>query len=80
MAKQKGITIDQLYKECEKQIKAGRGNRRILISSDDEGNEYHELFFGFSPDMDFSSDPSMKSMLPYGVTPEDVDREYIVLG
>lgn len=77
--KEKGITIKQLYEECARQIKAGRGDRHVLISQDDEGNGYHELFYGFSPDLDFSQ-PGMDWMLPCGVTAEDVEREYIVLG
>ena len=36
MAKEKGITIMQLYAECVKQINAGNGNRHIMISGDDE--------------------------------------------
>lgn len=30
-------------------MKAGNGKRYIMISGDDEGNSYHELFYGFSP-------------------------------
>lgn len=79
MAKEKGITIEQLYVECAKQIKAGNGKRHIMISQDDEGNGYHELFYGFSPDLDFTQ-PGMEGLLPYGVTPEQVKQEYITLG
>lgn len=79
MAKEEAITIEQLYLECAKQIKAGNGKRHILLSGDDEGNSYHELFFGFSPDLDFSG-PYMEGVLPYGVTAEQVKKEYIVLG
>ena len=79
MAKEMGITIMQLYAECVKQINAGNGNRRIMISGDDEGNSYHELFYGFSPELDFSQ-PGMEMLLPYGVTAEEVNRNYIVLG
>ena len=49
MAKEMGITVMQLYAECVKQINAGNGKRHIMISGDDEGNSYHELFFGFTP-------------------------------
>ena len=79
MAVDKGITIEQLYKECARQIKAGNGKRHILLSGDDEGNSYHELFYGFTPDMDFD-EPYMAGCLPYGVTANDVKNEYIVLG
>ena len=79
MAKEKGITIEQLYFECVKQMKAGNGKRHILLSGDDEGNSFHELFYGFSPDLDFSS-PYMDGCLPFGVTAEQVKKEYIILG
>ena len=73
------MTIEDLHDACVRQMAAGNGQRRILLSGDDEGNSYHELFFGFSPDMDFD-DPVMSCCLPYGVTPKDVARDYIVLG
>lgn len=41
-------TVKALAKECEDLIKAGLGDKEILISADDEGNEYHSLFFGFT--------------------------------
>lgn len=79
MAKEKGITIIQLYLECAKQIKAGNGKRHIMISNDDEGNGFHELFFGFSSDIDFS-EPWAAGMLPYGVKAEQAKKSYITLG
>ena len=78
MAKQKGITVMQLYTECSKQVAAGNGKRHIIISGDDEGNSFHELFYGFSPCKDAIGDDS--SLYPYGVTPEQADKEYITLG
>ena len=78
MANNQGITVEQLYEECAKQIKAGNGKRHIMISEDDEGNGYHELFIGFSPDYDFSELPNY--MLPYGVSAEMATRSYIMLG
>lgn len=73
----KGITIEQLYKECAKQIKAGNGKRHVMLSNDDEGNGYHELFFGFTPTEKCVSDDYL---LPYGVTMQEAEKEYIVLG
>ena len=75
--KKKGITIEQLYIECAKQIKAGNGKRHVLLSNDDEGNGYHELFFGFTPTEKCVSDDYL---LPYGVTMQEAEKEYIVLG
>lgn len=41
------ITVKELKCLCDEQIKAGNGNKQILISSDDEGNFYHHLFQGY---------------------------------
>ena len=76
MAKEKGITIEQLYQCCASEIKNGNGKRHIIISGDDEGNSFHELFYGFSPVTDTFPD---ESMLPYGVTPSQAAKEYITL-
>ena len=46
------ITIKELAYLCKKEIDAGYGNREIYISSDDEGNSYHGLYFGFTKDKD----------------------------
>lgn len=43
----KALTINDLKKECEKQIKLGNGNKTIMISQDDEGNGYHYLWYTF---------------------------------
>ena len=43
----KAKTVKELAKDCEALIKAGLGDKEVLISADDEGNEYHTLFFGF---------------------------------
>lgn len=77
-SKEKGITIIQLYLECARQINAGNGKRHIIISGDDEGNSFHELFFGFSPCKDAIGDDDY--LYPYGVTPEQAEKEYITLG
>lgn len=44
----KVLTIKDLKKECEKQIKQGNGDKVIMISSDDEGNSYHYLWYSFT--------------------------------
>ena len=42
------LTIKQLAKLCAEEIKAGNGDKKILISSDDEGNGFHGLFYPFT--------------------------------
>ena len=41
-----GITVDQLAEMCKKAQAAGLGSRMVLMSSDDEGNEYHQAWEG----------------------------------
>jgi len=43
------ITVKELAKACAAQVKAGNGDKKILLSDDDEGNGYHQLFFLFTP-------------------------------
>ena len=42
----KGITIDQLAEMCKKQQALGNGKKMVLMSSDDECNEYHQAWNG----------------------------------
>jgi hypothetical protein len=42
------ITVKELYKLCEQEIKAGNGDKNIVISDDNEGNGYHGMFYGFT--------------------------------
>ena len=45
----KALTIKDLKRACESEIRKGNGNKTIMISSDDEGNSYHYLWFAFTP-------------------------------
>ena len=72
----KALTVNELLSECLHLQKEGKGNQRILISSDDEGNGYHELFFGFTLTKDASF--LEHSFVDY---PHDIVlKEYMVLG
>jgi len=44
----KGFTVEELYKFCQDAIMNGHGKKHIQISSDDEGNSFHSLFYGFT--------------------------------
>jgi hypothetical protein len=44
----KALTINDLLKECKKQVAKGNGDKTIMISSDDEGNSYHYLWYSFT--------------------------------
>ena len=58
------LTIKQLYYECARAIKNGNGDKFILISSDDEGNAYHALWYGL-----MDNDNEVEDMLE--ITPVD---------
>ena len=73
----KAITVEQLHVACGMLIRKGMGKRHILVTDDDEGNGYNELFCGFSPVTDTFPD---ESILPYGVTQDVAEKEYITLG
>ena len=45
----RALTIRDLMKECVREIKKGNGDKTIMISSDDEGNSYHYLWYSFTP-------------------------------
>jgi hypothetical protein len=50
-----GITIDQLAEMCKKAQAAGLGSKMIIMSSDDEGNEYHQAWEGLHDGKEFET-------------------------
>jgi hypothetical protein len=50
-----GITIDQLAEMCKKAQAAGLGSKMIIMSSDDEGNEYHQAWEGLHDGKEYAS-------------------------
>lgn len=73
------VTVEQLANMCNNLVRGGKGKKKIMISSDDEGNEYHELFFGFTEDASSLFDGECPPLMPCGVTKENI-KNYIVLG
>lgn len=45
------MTVAKLLTICKEQIAKGNGDKNIYLSDDDEGNGYHEMFYGFSEDV-----------------------------
>ena len=65
-----GLTVNDLLELCKKEVENGNGERKIMISCDDEGNDYHNLYYEFTPaeklfvdeDGEYDEDD-----LPYGI-------------
>ena len=72
------LTINDLAKSVNEEIKKGNGAKKILISNDDEGNGYHGLYFRFAPAGNIFSG-SYPPSLPYEVNKEEL-KDYIILG
>ena len=72
------LTINDLAKFVNAEIKKGNGAKKIMLSNDDERNGYHGLYFAFTPtDKIFSG--SFPPSLPYEVNKEEL-KDYIILG
>ena len=67
------IKVKELYKMCEEQINKGNGDKKVLISADDEGNGFHHLFYSFMENVKEYQDEI------YCVREEELD-DYIILG
>lgn len=70
------ITVKQLLQACKEEVAKGNGDKYILISGDDEGNSFHELFYLFT----HMKGEDINYGLPFGVSEEDVSTKYIILG
>ena len=81
----KPLTIKELLKECERQIKKGNADKVIMISSDDEGNSYHYLWYAFT-DMKTMEEPitigNKKIECPFEFADENIAKkeDTIILG
>lgn len=73
----KALTIKELHQHLAKAIKDGLGDKLILLSGDDEGNYYHEMFYAITKVDDCVSE---NHQLPYGVSLNNARRDYIILG
>jgi hypothetical protein len=44
----KQIKLKDLYEACKKQMEKGNGDKTLVVANDNEGNEYHGMFFTIS--------------------------------
>lgn len=68
------ITVKKLIKMCQDQIKKGNGDKVILLSSDDEGNEFHTMYYGFTDDK-----KELQSLAKYGMFHDHNDPDEVVI-
>lgn len=47
------MTIKELKKYVDAEIRKGNGDMTVMISDDDEGNGYHYVWYAFTPATDF---------------------------
>lgn len=45
------LTVLDLFKALEAEIRNGNGNKLIVVADDNEGNAYHGLFYGVTSDL-----------------------------
>lgn len=69
------LTVNDLFKACQNAIDKGYGDRKVLISQDDEGNGFHELFYDFIEAEQFKS----YSSVYFPVDKKELSN-YLILG
>lgn len=42
------MTVKQLLKLCQEEVKKGNCDKFIVVADDNEGNSYHGMFYGFT--------------------------------
>jgi hypothetical protein len=47
------IKLKELLQICKEEVKKGNGDKIVLISADEEGNQFNELYYGFSSANDY---------------------------
>ena len=73
----KAITVDQLAQMCLQLSAQGKGSKKVMMSSDDECNSYHEAWNGLE-DGEKLKGVIDNYQLPYGVDSDDL-TDYVVL-
>ena len=71
-----GIKVKELAMACNDLVKKGYGDKVVLLSSDDEGNEYHTLYYTFLTDEKELEKIKEYGMFHDGNNPKDV----VILG
>ena len=70
----KPITVSVLKKLCNEAMKNGYGDREIYLASDDEGNWFRPMFYGFT-----ANGEDIDAYLDMGCIDDDVKSDEIIL-
>ena len=73
----KPLTVKELAKLYQEEIKKGHGDYSVMISNDDEGNGYHYCWHSFSTAEEFMSAEDEEFCLDERIAPKD---KTIILG
>lgn len=73
----KPLTVKELAKLCQDEIKKGHGDCSIMISDDDEGNGYHYLWYSFITASELDGAFELENSLDERIAPKD---KTIILG
>lgn len=76
----KVLTINELYKIVLKAKADGLGKRKVLLSADDEGNEYHALYYGLIPASEIFRGERFDPVAHVDEPLEALQNEYVILG
>lgn len=75
----KAITVNDLAKMCEVAKLQGLGNKKILLSDDDECNGFHEAFEGISLVGDTFEGQFAPHLHVWGVDKNMVKEDYVII-
>lgn len=70
------VKVKDLARICAEELKKGNGDKKIMLSDDEEGNGYHNLFFGFTP----VSEEILAYTSLHDCTKEEALKDYVILG
>lgn len=75
-------TIKELLEICQEQVNIGNGDKKIMIPCDKDGNEFHGLYYDFTPAESIFTDINGEYDeydLPNGMRGKKL-KEFVVLG
>ena len=67
------MTVLELAVQLAKLVKAGKGGMKVIVSDDEEGNGFHEIFYGVTMADEFIAEcEDQTGCEPLGLEPHTV--------